>query len=181
MNASHLFAGIYWPVMLMVLATGGFSPPGVVPTARAAQIHAAAAPLRIRCSRAMNLSTRMRKAQHPIRRPSASAVSSVPMRQQTSVAVASLRSRTSAVRWCRNVLRLGHRQPSDPGLPGEDAGFQSSFTGTYAVNADGTGTTTTKFTLPGGATRETSSQFVITKAEVRSGQRGSNRNPLRCR
>ena len=22
MNASHLFAGIYWPVMLMVLATG---------------------------------------------------------------------------------------------------------------------------------------------------------------
>ena len=49
--------------------------------------------------------------------------------------------------------------------------FQSSFTGTYAVNADGTGTTTTKFTLPGGATRETSSQFVITKAEVRSGQR----------
>ena len=66
------------------------------------------------------------------------------------------------------------------GLPGEDAGFQSSFTGTYAVNADGTGTTTTKFTLPGGATRETSSQFDHQGGGALRAT-SSNRNPLRCR
>jgi hypothetical protein len=61
-------------------------------------------------------------------------------------------------------------------LPGQDfttriPDFQSSFTGTYTVRPDGTGTTTTRFTLPGGATQETSSHFVITEAVVRSGQR----------
>jgi hypothetical protein len=39
--------------------------------------------------------------------------------------------------------------------------FRSSFTGTYTVNADGTGTTSTSFTLPDNSTRETSSIFVI--------------------
>ena len=61
MNASHLFAGIYWPVMLMVLATGGFSCPGVVPTARAAQIHAAAAPLPDPVLQGDESSTRMKR------------------------------------------------------------------------------------------------------------------------
>ena len=61
-------------------------------------------------------------------------------------------------------------------LPGQDfttriPDFRSSFTGTYKVSPDGTGTTTTKFTLPGGSTRQTSSHFVITKAVVLSGQR----------
>jgi hypothetical protein len=47
--------------------------------------------------------------------------------------------------------------------------FRSSFTGTYKVNADGTGTTTTTFSLPDGSTRETSSIFVITDFKPQSG------------
>ena len=114
MNASHLFAGIYWPVMLMVLAAGWLLlPPGVVPTARAAQIHAAAAPLPDPVLQGdESIDEDEEKAQHPIRRPSASAVSSVPMRQQTSVAVASLRSRTSASSSSMVSERSPARSPS---------------------------------------------------------------------
>lgn len=61
-------------------------------------------------------------------------------------------------------------------LPGEDftkriPDFRSSFSGSYTVMPDGAGTTTARFVLPGGATRETTSHFVITEAVVRSGQR----------
>ena len=61
-------------------------------------------------------------------------------------------------------------------LPGEDftnriPDFRSSFSGSYTLNADGTGTSTTRFTLPGGSSQETSSHFVVTKAVVRSGRK----------
>jgi hypothetical protein len=49
--------------------------------------------------------------------------------------------------------------------------FRSSFTGTYIVNADGTGTTKTSFSLPDGSTRQTSSIFVISEFSPQSGIR----------
>lgn len=63
----------------------------------------------------------------------------------------------------------------DVNLPGESFNqrqiFRSEFTGSYVVNADGTGTTRTSFTLPDGSTRETGSIFVITDFNIRSGQK----------
>jgi hypothetical protein len=61
-------------------------------------------------------------------------------------------------------------------VPGEDftnriPDFRSSFSGSYTLNPDGTGTSTARFTLPGGSSQETSSHFVVTKAVVRSGRR----------
>ena len=61
-------------------------------------------------------------------------------------------------------------------LPGEDfttriPDFRTSFSGSYTLNPDGTGTRTARFTLPGSGRQETSSHFVVTKAVVRSGRR----------
>jgi hypothetical protein len=63
----------------------------------------------------------------------------------------------------------------DVNLPGssflERNTFRSSFTGTYTVNTDGTGATSTSFSLPDGSTRQTSSVFVISEFDPRSGIR----------
>ena len=63
----------------------------------------------------------------------------------------------------------------DVNLPGasflERNIFRSSFTGTYTVNLDGTGTTSTSFSLPDGSTCQTSSIFVISEFDPRSGIR----------
>lgn len=60
----------------------------------------------------------------------------------------------------------------DVNLPGasfqERNIFRSLFTGTYTVNLDGTGTTSTSFSLPDGSTRQTTSIFVISKFDPRS-------------
>ena len=61
-------------------------------------------------------------------------------------------------------------------LPGEDfttriPDYRTSFSGSYTLNPDGTGTSTARFTLPGSGRQETSSHFVVTKAVVRSGRR----------
>jgi hypothetical protein len=51
-----------------------------------------------------------------------------------------------------------------PGPGGQRVIVDISFEGTYTVEADGTGTTSLMVTLPGGATLQTTTDFVVTKS-----------------
>jgi hypothetical protein len=176
MNASHRCAGIYWPVMLMVLAAGWLLlPPWIVPTAGAAQLHAAAAPLP---------DPVLQDDEFP-----GEDEDEGPASNQPPFTVASV---VGTFAW----THIGHggQFPSAGlgvltfdgagtfsgtvtlNLPGEDftnriPDYRTSFSGSYTLNPDGTGTSTARFTLPGSGRQETSSHFVVTKAVVRGGRR----------
>jgi hypothetical protein len=58
---------------------------------------------------------------------------------------------------------------NQPGSNGARVIVSISFTGTYRVNSDGTGTISLTITLPNGNTANATEDFVITKAEIRDG------------
>ncbi len=58
---------------------------------------------------------------------------------------------------------------NQPGLNGARTIVNITFTGTYTVNSDGTGTMSLIITLPNGKTANATEDFVITRAEIRDG------------